>query len=379
MENEKSGAKGRPTAETKILVCQCQSTAFELKRQNKTSVVLECAKCGVRMSVKGAVATARVGAQEVSYAVTSTLLTPETGAETGEGGAGDGSDKQPELGPDGEPYRTLRFRLTESAYATFRRACEGIRVVNMRQEQYRAQDWQGHAVEYMAADVIAGLPPASLEVVAAMDEAAARDQAAAEADGKKWTKRKERDIRTKVREEVAVKLGVVESEEYKPPEDPIVQEAKAHEKERAKERKEDDNDPRVQDRDRLRKAVSISVNEYVSETEECEAGSIRIYERLHVAEDYWDSNGGILLKVTGDDRTRSSIGRTPEVYIWMADDDTPEIPLSYAEEFEDDIPDAAVSITEILPSGYYELPLAERWEEATLADTREEVHDKKED
>lgn len=366
-------SKGRPTAETKILVCQCQSTAFEVKRQNKTSVALECAKCGARTSVKGAVATARMGTQEITYAVTSTLTGPDSGASKGGSSTGDGERKDPNIGPDGTEYTTFRFRVPVDDAAQFRRACEGIRVVNMRDEKFRGQDWQGYAVRYMSADCIAGLPAAALAVVDAMQEAVSREQAAAEANGKKWTKRKERDLRSKVREEVAVQLGVVESTEYKPEPDPVVEKAKEEEAKRSEERESEVVDLRVEDRGRLRKAVSSAVSEYVNDTADCKQGDIRIYEGLHEAEKWWDSKGGILIKVLGDERTRSATDRRPELFVWLKNDDTPEIPLSYTEEMDDDFQDAAVSLIEILPENYSKLQDEDKWEPATLAEDREEI------
>ena len=367
----KEEGKNHKAAETKILVCQCQSTAFEVKRQNKTSVSLECAKCGGRISVKGSVATARVGNDEVTYAVTSTLTSPDAGSGSGEESTGDGERKDPNVGPDGTKYTSFRFRVPVEIAAQFRRACEGIRVVNMRDEKYRGQDWQGHAVEYMSADCISGLPDAALAVVDAMEEAVAREQAAAEADGKKWTKRKERDTRAKVREDVAVKLGVAEPLEYKPEPDSIVEEAKEIEGKQASAREEEQAYPRIEDQGRLRKAVLVSVSEYVNETDDCNPGDIRIYESSHDAVSWWDSKGGLLIRILGDERTRTPNSRRPKLYLWMANDDTPEIPLSYAEEMDADLPDAAVSLIEMLPANYNDLPEGDMWATAALAESRE--------
>lgn len=367
----KEEGKDHKAAETKILVCQCHSTAFSVKRQNRTSVSLECAKCGGRISVKGSVATARVGNDEVTYAVTSTLASPDAGYGGGEDRTGDEEGKDPNIGPDGTKYTSFRFRVPVEIAAQFRRACEGIRVINMRDEKYRGQDWQGHAVEYMSADCISGLPDAALAVVDAMDEAVAREQAAAEADSKKWTKRKERDIRAKVREEVAVKLGVAEPIGYEPEPDPIVEEAKETEEKQTAARAEEQTDPRIEDQERLRKAVLISVSEYVNEINDCAPGDIRIYEHSHEAVRWWDAKGGLLIRVLGDERTRTPNSRRPELYLWMANDDTPEIPLSYTEEMDADLPDAAVSLIEMLPASYNRLPDEDKWEMAALAEDRE--------
>ena len=365
-------SKGKPTAEAKILVCQCQSTAFEVKRQNKTSVSLECAKCGARTSVKGAVATARVGSKEMSYAVTSTLTGPNAGP-AGEGeSTGDGSGKDPNVGPNGERYTSFRFRVTDEIAAVVRRALEAIRVQNMRSEKYRAQDWQGHAIEALAADFLAGCPAAVLAVVDAMDEAVAREVAAAEADGKKWTKRKERDLRSKVREQVAVQLGVAESTEYKPEPDPIVEESRQTEKKQEEAREKEKSDPRVEDLGRLHKAVVAAVADYVNEGL-CERGEIRVFEKPHDAEKCWDRNGGLLLRVEGDERSRTTTGRTPQLFVWMQEDYSPEIPLCYSEEIDDDIPGAVITVIELLPPDYDKLQDEDQWEKAVIADKREKI------
>ena len=70
-------SKGKPTQETRILVCQCGSAKFTEKKKTKTAIVFTCGNCGLETSVKGNVAIVRAAREEVSYAISAKVTSPK--------------------------------------------------------------------------------------------------------------------------------------------------------------------------------------------------------------------------------------------------------------------------------------------------------------
>lgn len=365
-------ASGRPTEETAILVCQCGCTRFDVTKTTRTAVAAACAKCGGKISVKGNIALpVRTPEAEVAYAVTDKVVRPDPNAASQAG-------KAPTLSEQG--YRTLRFKISEEQDEVISRALEAVRVLNCTDEKFRAQQWQGSALEYVCADFLAGVDPRALSVVAQMDEAVieATAKEMASTGQTHLSKRRVRKLRNMVRDRVAEELGLIGTPEYVPPPDPTAAGRKEYEDAKAKQQADDDDDDRMPDEDRLYNSVVGAMSEY---RQSCGARGEKVQVLVARANQYQDlyqrwANGGLLLRVIGDVATRDAAGQQPVCYVWMdgeIEDLSPDLPLAYAEAYEDVLDDVELEVVELLPKGYGQRDPSDQWEQPALASKREEL------
>jgi len=212
-KKENGNGKGISTEETRVLTCQCGSTAYDVTGRTKTQVTLTCAKCGLKCSVKGNVATVRVRQQEIEYAVQNTVVSPEPNLENSSGKNAEPSGEKvgDGTGGDGHPKKKLyKFSVFEDQRPTVDRAMQAVRVKNCSDDRFREQTWQGHALEYICADFLSGCEHQVLQIVDAMDAAQEDAERLAEADGKKKpTPKKIRELRSKVRDKLARESGIL--------------------------------------------------------------------------------------------------------------------------------------------------------------------------
>jgi len=334
-----------------LVVCQCGSAKFVVRKQLKDSVAITCVKCKGETTVKGNIAFAPVDEGAISVAVTEKVIGP-SGISTRKKKEVPENEKPKTLGEQG--FRQFRFRIGVEASKTVQRALEVIRVMNYGQEEYQQTTWQGFALEAMAADFIAGADPRAVAIVDAQDEAVA---AAAEKAKKELTQRQVRDIRRKTREDLASKMH---GEEEAP-----------EESEEAAQDTEDGEDTQVFDHGRLERAVQAGIND-IREQTRVGVGTLQELKGM------WEKNGGYLLRVDGDERTVSSTGQRPHVYFWMKDEAEAEFELYYDEEMEKKdsggvLMDAAVSVVELVPAGYSKFETKDKWQRPAIAHKREEM------
>lgn len=364
---------GKKTHETRILVCECSSTKFEVKKQTKTSVSLECEKCQRTMSVKGSTALVRIGETEITYAVKEHIIGPDPDA--GKNKDGGEVDKKPTLSSQG--HVMLRFKLTPNQRDLINRASECIRIMNVKDEKYREQQWHGSALEFMAADFISGVDPNVLLVVEAMEEAADIEIKKAEDEGvtQAVTKRKVRRIRAKVRDEMSIKLGIVESKNYEP-------EKLEPEPEPEPFYKEVPPRKTIPDGGRFMRSIKKALEEYSEQCTE-EAGVpvevlVEYPGRSTPIRNHWKRAGGFLVRVLGDKKMADVKGKRPEAIVFVSDDVsgcTLDFETSYDDAVSDLLPENSIEVIEILPSGFKDMPEDEQWSGPHFVDRREIEND----
>ncbi len=420
MANDKKtdeGKNGIPTEETKILTCQCGSTAFDVKKRTATSVSLSCAKCGLKCSVKGNIATVRVRQQEIAYAIQNTVVAPDpnaaTGGSSGKGGGGSGQT------PDN--YGMWKVRLAKNTIETVvRKAFECIRIQNCSDDKFREQTWQGHALEFICADFLSGCPHEVLQIFDAMEAAEEDLVKLAEKDGKKEpTARKIRDLRAKVRDKLAKESGILpadffgsdddrqmdlpegEDESEQPEEEAQLQCPEcnatvtendeqcpgcgvAFGTEEAEDEEAEDEEEEfkpVPDGGRLLKAVRATLSTYLDEAKDAEVDEDGLPEYL-VSDgpipskelvEKWTSGGGYLVRIQGDERTIGGDETRAAVCAWVAAEPA-ELALDFGLEYDDAtddiLGDGVVEVVELLPPDYDEI---EQWAQPHFADRRETV------
>ncbi len=414
---EAQGAEGgQLTAETKILACQCGSTRYDVKKRTRTAVALVCAKCGLRTSVKGSVATVRVRQVEIEYAIKHTVVTPESEPDDASGGPAPGEKVGDGTGGVGEKYITLRYRIMKGNQKdVIDRAMEAIRVANCSHDKFREQSWQGHALEYICADFLSGCSHDVLQIVDAMDASVEDAERLAEQDGKVApAPRKIRDLRATVRDKLALESGILpadyfgeegddrqldlpETGEFVCPEcDKPVAESDTVCPHCAVVFIEDDNkgsdgdkpeeekpDP-VADGGRLAKAVSAALETY---NIEAVSADVDMDERPNFLVrpgfvppkdlvDKWTGSGGYLIRILGDERTVDADGNRAAVCVWIAaepHDIALDLDTEYDDATDDILGDGIVEVVELLPANYDKIKKANQWAQPHFADRREGI------
>ncbi|MEN6368900.1 MAG: hypothetical protein ABFD77_04290 [Thermotogota bacterium] len=381
------------TAETRILACQCGSTKFDVKKRTRTAINLVCAKCGMRASVKGNVATVRVRQQEITYAMQHTVVTPDESSP----GAGSGGGKKGEKQEEAEPRGMRRYAHSEEVLETVvDRAMEAVRVMNCADDKFREQTWQGHALEFICADFLSGCSHDVLQIVDAMDAAEEDALRIAEQDGKpEPAARKIRDLRAKVRDKLAVESGLLppekasddgrqldlpdgsqpeEGSDEEPGDDDG--EADGDEGEKPKEKPEVETVP---DGGRLLRAVVATMNSYM---EEARGADVRdkdmpenvIFDGPDPSKEQiqkWSKRGGYLVRILGDERTAGADGKRAAVCAWVASEPANlalDFSLEYDDATDDLLGDGSVEVVELLPPDYKEI---DQWNKPHFADRRE--------
>lgn len=380
-ELEAAEAQADGAGLTTILVCQCQCTGLEVQRVSRTAVALKCPRCGLKTSVKGAVASAHVDPGELAAAIRTRRTEPDPnkagkGKGKGDGGDGDADGDTDDAGSLGDRgWVHLRFRLSTEQAEVVHRALEVLRVMHAEEEPYTGNLWQGTALEWIAADFLAGAPPAAVQIVEEIEAAAAEAEAAAAGeDGITPAKIKHRlrDLRARLRATKAREAGLIETpESFVPP--GFAEPADAAEPPGPEE------DERAEDTGQLRESV---LNALTAWADECAAAWGDRPQFLVVdpgqhgdAQRRWQRDGGFLCRALGDARTRTKAGRRPEAWFWVAsepDQVALDIPMEYDGAI--DLPGGtSAEVVELLPAGYSRLPADQQWEAPHFADRREEL------
>lgn len=382
MQVESAPTGGKPTLETCLLVCQCKSTRFTEHKRTKTAIVFKCRECGLSTSVKGNVTYARVSQDEVSFAVEKKMITPgkveQIAMNTGEneGSVEEETEKKPTLSEQG--YRQLRFRVLKESDDVIQDAFEGVRIQNAGVEEFRSQQWQGLALEAVCADYLSGLDPMVRQVIDAQKEAVAIANAKHEQKtGRTITKRKASRIKNRVRDEMAAQLGFLEKPEpleKAPTSDEETLNAIAAQSDEARQKAEEEEaDQRHGDDERLIKAIR-DARDAAREPEQ-----IRVGDERHYAEfvNYYNTEGGVLLKILGDERTKDAAGKQPKGYMLLTEgfsiEDGIDIYTCYLDRIDDILPDPELRVIELLPSDWNTYSEEDRWDMPEIADGREVV------
>ena len=381
-----------------VLVCQCRSLSFEVVKARKNSIDLKCAKCGLPASVKAAGVNSTPVEQRIaerasrSGVVTCGVPSPKK-KKPKEGDQGGASGSLSERG-----MKTFRFLVTAEQAETVHRALEAIRLLNLRDEKFRAQTYQAHAIEYLAADFLGGVPPLILDLMAAAEERIDEEIQAAEERGEPLSAWKVRRMRAASRDELAEEVtkrfdGAVEEDEPADPQEPEDEpdeldvvplrvgggeqrdggsvSAKevdlSGDGEEVIEVGEDSGDYYDSDEDALESSDNDDGGRlYAAVTAAFRSAAggflVSVGETgLEKARSHWDASGGYLLSIIGDPDTATEDGEVPRVYVWMEGDE--EIELS--EEYAKLVPGGELGVIELV-----DVPHPD-WDAPMVADTRE--------
>lgn len=320
-----------------VLICQCGSVDFKVDKTTRTSIALRCERCGLPASVKGGVARAEVDRGVDAAAREEALLPPGPATDPPEGVVRD------------RGYRSLRFRVSLDQDAVLRRALDAVRVMNWGADAFRKHDWQGAALEAIAADFLSGVPPEALAVLDEAEAAVAREAAKVrERERRAPSVRRQRDARWRFREAlVERRLG--------PGKESLKAAVEAG---------------KVPDGGRLLRAVEMAYRAYakgLSVSVDYAARSADGFRDLLRA---WRRHGGFLLLVRGDERTTDDVGARPMAFLWELLDEGPDIAVAYREVVSE-IPLAAVEVVELIEPGQ-DAP----WQVPRLAAGRREPYDR---
>ena len=382
-ELEIAEAQAAAAGLTTILVCQCQCTGLEVQRVSRTAVALKCPRCGLKTSVKGAVASVHVEPDELAAAIRTRRTEPDPSKAKGRGKAADpdgedGEEDGDSLGSRGWVH--LRFRLTTEQAEVVHRALEVLRVLHAEEAPYTGNLWQGTALEWIAADFLSGTSADAVRIVEEIEAEAQAAAAAAEAEEgitPAKIKKRIRELRGRLRVAKARDAGLIAPpESYVPPGFDGVGDERAAE---AAARATEEPDERTLDEGQLRESVLGALTAWA---DECAATwgerpkFLVVDPGLHAdAQRRWQEQGGFLCRALGDPRTRTGAGRRPEVWFWVngePDQVALDIPVEYDGAI--DLPGGtAAEVVELLPAGYSKLPADQRWEAPHFADRREEL------
>lgn len=411
-----------------VLVCQCRSLEFEVAKVRKKSIDLKCSQCGLPASVKAA------GVNSAPFPRESVTVTSRRGVTTpGDQKAATKSKAKKRKNGGAEPekktlaergMKTFRFLVTEEQAETVNRAFEAIRLLNLRDERFRAQTYQAHAIEYMAADFLGGVPPIILSMIDASDELIQEQIAQAEKEGKPFSVWKIRRLRSEARDDMFEKIAeynetgeIGEEEEQEVEETEPVQDAEPDEdpgEEEGGEEEEDEDDDGTFARPveieleddaeddagaeeepdgESEEVAPVDIEEFdgvaqVDEKDDEDSGYIdddgRLYDAVVSAfqagaiggyyvlagedafvkvRERWNKAGGHFLKVIGDPSTLDQDGERPIVFVWMEGDEDVSVEDNYRERF----PGLEVTVIELVDQG--DPP----WEPPTISDTRMKI------
>lgn len=344
------------TTEATICVCQCGKTAFEITKQTTTAVSLKCASCGHEMSVKGPVAITHVKELEVQAAIKESIVRPDPTYQA----STKKKERTKEQEEEAAKYTMLRFRVLVTAKnSTIDRAMESVRLENAADDEYKQQTWQGHALEYICADHLAGVRPDILSHLDKIEEdiEALIKKEKEEGTGEASLTRKVRDAKQKMREKSAVALGIIKPAKKKPPK---------------KTEKKKDDDERIKDDGRLLGVIKRTLIEFAEAYREEWGKTLGLLINIGMAEAIKkaDKDGGFVIEARGDVRTRDKAGRTPSVVFWLEAETTEmaslEFDLEYQEAYEMDLPTAVMEVVEIIPKENVD------WEMPVFCTSREE-------
>jgi len=323
-----------------VLVCQCGSTEFDEDKATRTSVAMRCSRCGLPVSVKGTVVTLET-AQKTARRVTETgeRIEPVQFRSQVLDSAGRLQDKG---------YRSFRFRVSVEQDSTIQRAMEAVRVLNLGDPTFKQQDWQGAAVEAMAADFLSGVDPRVLSIIDAANEALERERARVQrVERQQLSPRRAREFRTRIRQRLIERhMGPGGTKDV------------------------EDVDG-VPDRGRLFRFVQAALRKYANEIKEKVECAFRKKGSLQECIKIWERYGGFLFAVYGDERTVDNEGGRPYIYLWTEMDESVDL-LSYYRtamlEGSDPVFNASLEVVEIVTSD-----VEVTWDIPSMATRRETV------
>jgi len=140
-------------------------------------------------------------------------------------------------------------------------------------------------------------------------------------------------------------------------------------------------DERLMDDGALLRAVRSSVREYADAYAEANPRQRLEYligdpANLRDLVARWEATGGFLLEIRGDERTRNGAGLRPLCWVWIADEfdgATLATDADYVDEMFDELPDAQLTVVELLPQGFAGEPAEKQWDAPSFASQREEM------
>jgi hypothetical protein len=376
---EEDSARG--TLETTILVCQCGGTIFSVEKRTKTAVEAKCTKCGFKTSVKGPVAIANVSEDEVRLAVKDSVVRPEPDSGTG----GGKKTLTPEEQLEAAKFTTLRFRvLIEAKNKTIDRALEAARLMNCTQEQFKEQSYQGHALEYVCADFLSGVDPQIVAFLDEMDEEVERIRAEKEEEGKGQAavNRAIRDAKknTRSRAEQQLQHLVVKPEpkgdDGENTEEEPTPKPKPKPKKKAAPKKEPVEKKDPTDDGRLLASVKKAMVDYAEEHREETGKTIGMLIGVTVndAMKRSASDGGFVLRFTGDERLKDKNGSRARVHCWLEYESSGSLVLEFDTEYSDlvdtVIPNPELTIDEVLPADFDSIKEKDQWDAPSFCDVR---------
>lgn len=248
-------------------------------------------------------------------------------------------------------YMNLRFRVSMIAKEkTIDAAMEAIRIINFGDNRFKNQSWQGHALEYLAADFLAGCDPAITALVYENKQKLKdlTDEVTKDEKGKSYSARKARELNQRLIKSGAEQLGLIENAS-----NVITKE-------------ENQDDDRINDDGRLTKAMKTAFLEYTYEYNDETGKTIPVLlgVPLEEATKQADKHGGFVIEILGDERTKTKAGKTPVFYMWLENEPNDrglELEIEYSDHFEDDLPTAEIKVIEILPKNWEEINDESRW------------------
>lgn len=380
---------GKPTVEAHILVCRdCGNTFFVEHKLTKNAVVRKCSDCGSRVSVQGSVALARVASTEAAFARTERRIDPDPeagrkrkAASTREE-ADDAEEAEVQASADVEAprYDYLRFSVPVDMKAHIERVLEIYRVEHLGNMEMKGQRWQGTALCNIVADYESGAEPWAIRVVDTVRQTVALEAARVEfEEGRKLPTRRATRLAVSVRDKLLEGLGKMPGgEDVDPDALPTEQfeEAARVNAERAAERvaqaEAEEEDERVLDDGALLDALRMARDELPEHSRH--GMHVGGPEKLRDFVSMHERAGGFLLRVRGDERTKTIGGSRPEGYVWMAEDLSEQLDLgmAYDDVVDDSFPQPDLEVVELVPADYGSTP-DDEWEMPSLARSRERM------
>jgi predicted nucleic acid-binding Zn-ribbon protein len=380
---------GRPTVEAHILVCRdCGNTVFVEHKLTKNAVVRKCSDCGSRVSVQGSVALARVASTEAAFARMERRIDPDPEAgrkRKASASADDGeSDTEQVEGVETkeveDPWGYLRFAIPGQRMAEVDRILETYRVQYLGNKEMRGQRWQGIALCNMLVEWASGAEMWAMRIVDTVRQTVALEAARVESEeGRKLPTRRATRLAVSVRDKLLEGLGKMPGGE--------------------------DEDPEALPTEQFEEAARVNVERAVEKAEqaEAEAADERVFDdgalldAMRMARDdlpdyqrhlmhvggpeklkefmaMHERSGGFLLRVRGDERTKTKGGARPEGYLWLAEDLSEQLDLgvAYDDIVDDAFPQPDLEVVELVPADYGTTP-DDAWEMPPMARARERM------
>jgi DNA-directed RNA polymerase subunit RPC12/RpoP len=379
---------GLPTVEAHILVCRdCGNTVFVEHKLTRNAVVRKCSDCGSRVSVQGSVALARVASLEAAFARTERRIDPDPeagrkrkGAEVEDSEGTDATEAGTTPAIEAPRYDYLRFSVPVDMKAHIERILEIYRVEHLDGVEMRGQRWQGTALCNIVADYEAGAEQWAIRIVDTVRQTVALEAARVEAEeGRKLPTRRATRLAVAVRDKLLEGLGKMPGgEDVDPdalPTAPFEEAARINVEravEKAEQAEAEAADERVFDDGALLDAMRMARDDLPDYQRHLMhvGGPEKLKEFMAMHE----RSGGFLLRVRGDERTKTKGGARPEGYLWLAEDLSEQLDLgvAYDDIVDDAFPQPDLEVVELVPADYGTTP-DDAWEMPPMARARERM------